>query len=65
MRTNIVLDDKLVEEAFTYAPSISTKKELCETALTEYINTRKRGNLRDLRGKITFKSDYDYKAMRN
>jgi Arc/MetJ family transcription regulator len=65
MRTNVVLDDKLVEEAFKYAKTISTKRELCETALQEYVNTRKRGNLKDLRGKISFRSDYDYKAMRN
>jgi Arc/MetJ family transcription regulator len=65
MRTNIVLNDKLVDEAFKYAQTISTKRELFETALREYIDTRKRGNLKDLRGKISFKSDYDYKAMRN
>jgi Arc/MetJ family transcription regulator len=65
MRTNVVLDDKLVDEAFKYAQTISTKRELFETALREYVDTRKRNNIRDLRGKITFKSDYDYKAMRN
>ncbi|MCF7943836.1 MAG: type II toxin-antitoxin system VapB family antitoxin [Spirochaetia bacterium] len=33
MRTNIVLDDSLVEEAFKYAETIHTKKDLIETAL--------------------------------
>jgi len=40
-------------------------KKLLETALREYVDVRKRNNIKDLRGKITFKSDYDYKAMRN
>jgi len=65
MRTNVVLDDKLVEEAFKYSETISTKRELLETALQEYVNVRKRKNIKDLRGKIKFRSDYDYKAMRN
>ena len=64
MRTNIVLNDKLVDEAFKFSQSISTKKELIETALMEYVNTRKRKNIRDLRGKISFNDDYDYKSMR-
>jgi len=65
MRTNVVLDDKLVEEAFKYSETIGTKRELLETALHEYVATRKRKNLNDLRGKILFRDDYDYKAMRN
>ena len=65
MRTNIVLNDKLVDEAFKFSQSISTKRELIETALMEYVNNRKRKNIRDLRGKIKFTDNYDYKAMRN
>ena len=64
MRTNIVLNDKLVEEAFVYSKAITTKRELIETALKEYINNRKRKNIRDLRGKIKFRDDYDHKEMR-
>ncbi|QQO10388.1 type II toxin-antitoxin system VapB family antitoxin [Breznakiella homolactica] len=64
MRTNIVLNDELVEEAFKYSTNITTKKELVETALQEYVNNRKRKNLKDLRGKIQFRDDYDYKSMR-
>jgi Arc/MetJ family transcription regulator len=47
MRTNIVLNDELIDEAFKYSKSILTKKELIEVALKEYVNTRKRRNLRD------------------
>jgi Arc/MetJ family transcription regulator len=65
MRTNVILDDKLVDEAFKYSRTISTKRELLETALREYVNIRKRSNIKDLKGKITFRSEYDYKVMRN
>ena len=64
MRTNIVLDDILVEEAFKYSSSIRTKKELIETALREYVQNRKIKDLRELKGKIQFSDDYDYKKMR-
>ena len=64
MRTNIVLNDELVDEAFKFSQTISTKRELIETALKEYVNNRKRKNIRELRGKIKFHDDYDYKAMR-
>jgi Arc/MetJ family transcription regulator len=64
MRTNIVLDDKLVEEAFKFSQTISTKRALIETALKEYVNNRKRKNLKELKGKIRFSRDYDYKKMR-
>jgi Arc/MetJ family transcription regulator len=64
MRTNIVLNDELVDEAFKFSKTISTKRELIETALKEYVDNRKRKNIKELRGKIKFKEDYDYKAMR-
>jgi Arc/MetJ family transcription regulator len=63
MRTNIVLDDKLVEEAFKLS-NVKTKRELIQIALEEYINNRKRKNLMDLKGKIQFADNYDYKSMR-
>jgi Arc/MetJ family transcription regulator len=59
MRTNIVLDDELVEEAFKFSQTVSTKRELIETALKEYVNNRKRKNLKELKGKIKFSVDYD------
>jgi Arc/MetJ family transcription regulator len=64
MRTNIVLDDQLVDEAFKYAENINTKKDLIEVALREFVKTRKMKNLRDLKGKIIFSDGYDYKKMR-
>ena len=64
MRTNIVLNDELVHEAFLYSRAISTKRQLIETALKEYIDNRKRKNIKELKGKITFSDSYDYKSMR-
>ena len=64
MRTNVVLNDSLIKEAFMYAQTITTKKELIEIALKEYVDTRKRKNIKELRGKIQFRDDYNYKAMR-
>jgi Arc/MetJ family transcription regulator len=65
MRTNVVLNDELVDEAFQFSGAISTKRELIETALREYVNKRKRKNIRELKGKIRFKEGYDHKMMRN
>jgi len=63
MRTNIVLDDDLVKQAFQYA-TVTTKKELIHIALLEFVRNRSRKDLRDLRGKIKFAKDYDYKTLR-
>ena len=64
MRTNIVLDDNLMQEAFKVAENIHTKRELIEVALKEFVATRKIKNLRELKGKIQFDDTYDYKSMR-
>jgi hypothetical protein len=46
------------------AGTIHTKRELIETALREFVKNKKVKNLRDLKGKILFADDYDYKKMR-
>ena len=63
MRTNIDLDDTLVEEAFSLT-GLRTKKELVHLALCELINTRKKKNLFDLSGRIQFSDGYDHKKLR-
>jgi Arc/MetJ family transcription regulator len=63
MRTNIDLDDALVEEAFRLTV-VRTKKELLHLALQEFIRARKKKNLLDLAGKIQFDENYDHKALR-
>jgi len=63
MRTNIVLEDKLVREAMKLT-RIKTKKELVNQALKEFVENRKRRNLMDLFGKIEFAKNYNYKVLR-
>lgn len=63
MRTNIDIDDKLMEEAFSLS-DVKTKKELVHLALQEFIKAKKKKNLFDLSGKIKFHEGYDYKSMR-
>ena len=64
MRTNIVIDDELMKEAFKVSGGVSTKKELVELALKEFVDTRKRKNFRELRGRIAFADEYEFKSMR-
>ncbi len=63
MRTNIVIDDELLETAFKFSKA-KTKKDLIHEALEEFIRNRKKRNLMDLDGKIVFEKSYDYKASR-
>jgi len=64
MRTNIVLDDRLMDEAARLS-GIRTKKDLVHAALEVFIATKKRKSLLDLEGKIEFAPGYDYKASRS
>lgn len=64
MRTNIVLDDRLVQEAFRLTDA-RTKRELIQLALEELIRVRRKRNLADLAGKIQLRDDFDHKAMRD
>lgn len=64
MRTNVVLNDDLVEKAMFLAPSIKTKKDLIDTALREFIEVRQTKKIKDIRGMDLFADDYDYKKMR-
>ena len=63
MRTNVVLDDDLVNEAIKLS-GIKTKKDVISFALREFVAARKRKNLLDLEGKVKFQDNYDYKSMR-
>jgi Arc/MetJ family transcription regulator len=63
MRTNIVLDDQLVQEAQALS-QIKTIRELIEQALKEFVARRKRLNLTELKGMGGIRSDYDYKSLR-
>lgn len=58
MRTNIVLDDKLVERAQKLT-GIKTKREVVHEALRTLILLREQGQIRDLRGKLKWEGDLD------
>ena len=63
MRTNIDLDDELIEEAMKIT-GIKVKKHLVDEALKVLIRVKKRRPISELIGKIEFDEDYDYKALR-
>jgi len=63
MRTNIVIDDALIEQAMRVS-GLSTKKDIVAIALKEFVERRARKDLADLCGKISFAEDYDYKLLR-
>ena len=63
MRTNIVLDDTLVDEAFALT-GLLTKRALVHLALSELVRHRRKKDLFELAGKLELSSDFDYKAMR-
>lgn len=64
MRTNIVLDEEIVKEAFRYA-NVTTKRDLIDLALREFLENHKRCDIRDLRGSGLIDSNYDYKSLRD
>ena len=63
MRTNIVIDDELLNEAFSVS-NARTKKDLIDEALREFIRLKKRKDLTDLAGTIRFHKNYDHKKLR-
>jgi Arc/MetJ family transcription regulator len=63
MRTNVVLDDDLVREAFALTGA-RTKKELLHQALEALIRARQKRDLSDLAGALRFRDDFDHKALR-
>lgn len=64
MRTNIEIDDALIGEVMRVA-NVKTKKEAVHLALEEFLKVKKKKNLFDLAGKITFEEGYDHKALRH
>ena len=63
MRTNIVIDDRLLEEAFAVSKARS-KKALVHEALRELIRLRKRKDLTELAGNVEFYKGYNHKKLR-
>ena len=63
VRTNIVIDDALLEEAFSVSRA-RTKKDLVHEALRELIRIKKRKDMTELAGSIKFYEGYDHKKLR-
>ena len=63
MRTNIVIDDELLNEAFSVCGA-RTKKDLIHEALKEFIRLKKKKDLTELAGLIEFHKNYDHKKLR-
>ncbi|WP_299731211.1 type II toxin-antitoxin system VapB family antitoxin [uncultured Endozoicomonas sp.] len=62
MRTNIVINDELMEQALK-SSGLSTKKEAVEAGLKALIQLSKQRKIRQLRGKLQW--DGDLNDMRN
>ncbi len=58
MRTNIVIDDQLMDEALKVT-GLSTKKEAVEEGLKLLVRRNKQQSIRKLRGKIKWEGDLD------
>ncbi len=63
MRTNIDIDEELLDQAFSVS-RLRTKRELVHEALKEFIRLRRRKDLTELAGFIQFREDYDHKKLR-
>lgn len=63
MRTNIVLNDALLEEAFALTGK-RTKREVVDLALRELVRSRRKKDLTELVGRIQLREDFDHKSLR-
>ena len=61
MRTNIVIDDKLMEDTLR-ATGLKTKREAVELGLRTLLRLRQQEEIRCFRGKLNWQGDLD--AMR-
>jgi Arc/MetJ family transcription regulator len=62
MRTNIVIDDKLMRDAVR-ATGVKTKREVVELGLRTLLRLNKQAEIRRLRGRVNWEGDLN--AMRS
>jgi Arc/MetJ family transcription regulator len=62
MRTNIVIDDKLMRDALRVT-GLTTKRETVDQALRTLLRLGRQAEIRRLRGKLDWQGDLD--AMRS
>lgn len=58
MRTNIVIDDELMDEAMRLS-GLTTKRAVVEEALQLLIKVKKQAGIRKLKGKVMWEGDLD------
>ena len=58
MRTNIVIDDDLMDEALKVS-RLKTKKDAVEEGLKLLVQRKKQENIKDLRGKLHWKGNLE------
>lgn len=61
MRTNIVIDDKLMRDTLR-ATGLKTKREAVEEGLRSLLRLKRQAGIRKVRGKLNWQGDLD--AMR-
>lgn len=63
MRTNIEINEDLLEKAFSVSTA-RTKKDLIHEALREFVRLKERKDMTELAGSIQFRSGYNHKKVR-
>jgi Arc/MetJ family transcription regulator len=58
MRTNIVIDDELIQQAMK-ATGLTTKRAVVEAGLTLLIQVKAQTGIRSLRGKVKWEDNLD------
>ena len=58
MRTNLVIDDKLMADALK-ATGLQTKRETVEEGLKTLIRLKQQADIRSLRGKLKWEGDLE------
>lgn len=58
MRTNIVIDDKLMKDTLRMT-GLKTKREAVELGLRTLLRLRKQAEIRQFRGKLNWQGDLD------
>jgi len=63
MRTNIDIDNELIQRAMELS-GLTTKKEVVNQALLDFVANRTRRDLLEIQGRIQLSDGYDYKRLR-
>jgi Arc/MetJ family transcription regulator len=63
MRTNIVIDDRLIDEAMRLSKA-KTKREAVDIALRDFIARRRQRDILGLIGRDLIAPDYDVRKLR-